>query len=64
MGIPEKEQASVFDMFFRGSNVQHIEGTGLGLHIAKQLSIAMNGDIVFTTSPEESTFKVSFTASK
>ena len=64
VGIPEKEQNNVFDMFFRGSNVQHIEGTGLGLHIAKLLSKAMDGDIVFTTSPEESTFKVSFTAGK
>jgi PAS domain S-box-containing protein len=35
MGIPESEQENVFNIFFRGSNTNGIDGTGLGLYIVK-----------------------------
>lgn len=35
-GIPLEEQASLFDTFFRASNVGSTPGTGLGLSIVKQ----------------------------
>ncbi|VXD15475.1 putative Histidine kinase [Planktothrix serta PCC 8927] len=31
IGIPEAEQAKVFDRFYRGSNIGNISGTGLDL---------------------------------
>ncbi|MCX6213486.1 two-component regulator propeller domain-containing protein [Spirosoma sp.] len=36
IGIPVKEQTSLFQAFFRGSNTNGIQGTGLGLVIARQ----------------------------
>ena len=35
IGIPEAEQKNIFKFFFRASNTTGIEGTGLGLYIAK-----------------------------
>lgn len=35
----------IFDSFWRGSNTENIQGSGLGLYIARQLMIKMNGDI-------------------
>ncbi|MFX1479881.1 MAG: MASE3 domain-containing protein, partial [Promethearchaeota archaeon] len=34
-GIPKEDKSSVFERFFRSSNVNEIAGTGLGLSIAK-----------------------------
>ena len=36
IGIPEEEQHQVFRRFYRGQNANNIEGTGLGLNIAKK----------------------------
>ncbi len=36
IGIPQKEQKSVFDPFFRSHNIGTIPGTGLGLAIVKR----------------------------
>jgi PAS domain S-box-containing protein len=36
IGIPEAEQAQLFESFYRASNVGTISGTGLGLAIVKQ----------------------------
>ncbi len=36
MGIPEKDQQRLFNVFQRGSNVGKVSGTGLGLAIVKQ----------------------------
>src|SRR5690606_30756005 len=36
IGIPESDQAELFSVFHRGSNVGSISGTGLGLTIVKQ----------------------------
>jgi signal transduction histidine kinase len=47
MGIPEKEISLIFDEFYRGSNVdtKAIEGTGVGLAIAKNVILQHNGEI-------------------
>ncbi len=57
-GIPPDDQKHIFDMFYRGSNVQSESGTGVGLSIAKLAAEAHNGDIRFTTSPRGTTFFV------
>nr|WP_254446885.1 sensor histidine kinase [Dolichospermum sp. UHCC 0259] len=36
IGIPLKDQADLFQNFYRASNVQNIQGTGLGLAIVKK----------------------------
>ncbi len=49
IGIPEADQARLFDSFYRGSNTQEIPGTGLGLAIAKS-SVEMHGGLIYFTS--------------
>lgn len=49
MGIPKKEQAQLFNRFFRAANVFNIEGTGLGLHIVKKYLEMLNGEISFVS---------------
>lgn len=36
-GIPEPEREAVFLLFYRGSNVQHMSGHGIGLHLTRQI---------------------------
>lgn len=46
-GVPvlQKEMSHLFDSFFRGSNAQDKSGNGLGLYIARQIMLKMEGDI-------------------
>ncbi len=49
IGIPENEQADMFDSFHRASNVGDIEGTGLGLSIVKK-SVELHGGTITVQS--------------
>lgn len=44
-GIPEKDLSEIFKPFSRSANTRHIEGTGIGLTITKQLVDIMGGKI-------------------
>ena len=58
-GIPEDEQARVFERFYRGSGSLETEGFGLGLSIAKRMVDVMGGEIGVRSAPERgSTFWV------
>lgn len=48
-GIPKNEQASIFKKLFRADNVKSkkVEGTGLGLYVAKAVIEAFDGKIWF-----------------
>ncbi len=55
MGIPKEEQIYMFDRFFRASNVETIQGTGLGLNIVKQYTELLNGSIHFESEVNKGT---------
>ena len=59
IGIPEEDQAKIFDEFAQAENFQthRPEGTGLGLAISQKLVAAMDGDITLKSVPDKgSTF--------
>jgi PAS domain S-box-containing protein len=45
IGISKADQQHLFEMFFRGRNAVNIQGTGLGLHIAKRYVALLCGEI-------------------
>lgn len=47
MGIPQAEHANLFTRFYRASNVENIQGTGLGLNIVKRYVELMKGTVRF-----------------
>lgn len=56
--LSEQEIAHVFDSFWRGSNTQGIEGSGLGLSICQKLMGDMKGDIFALGSEDSMTVTV------
>ena len=67
IGIPAEEQERVFERFFRASNADKacLEGTGLGLNIAKNMTEAMGGTIWLESAEDKgSTCFVSFPVQK
>ena len=57
MGISDEDQEHLFSTFFRGRNVVNIQGTGLGLYLAKAIVDAHGGNIrVFSKPGLGSTF--------
>jgi PAS domain S-box-containing protein len=57
MGIPKKEQAKVFERFFRAENVVKLEtdGTGLGLYLTQKIVSASGGKIWFKSQEGKGT---------
>ncbi|MFS0516634.1 ATP-binding protein [Nostoc sp. UIC 10607] len=55
IGIPEPDQARLFESFYRASNVHSIQGTGLGLVIVKRCVDAHGGQISVTSEIEMGT---------
>jgi PAS domain S-box-containing protein len=55
LGISEEDMSHLFSSFFRGKNVQNIEGTGLGLNIVKRYTELLAGDISLQSKLDEGT---------
>lgn len=55
IGIAQEDQEHLFERFFRGQNVTHIQGTGLGLNIVGRYVEMMNGHIDFESTENKGT---------
>ena len=55
VGIPEEEQAHVFEPFFRGSNVGMRRGIGLGLDIVSDALRLLQGTVTLSSNLGEGT---------
>ena len=61
IGIPVSEVNSLFEPFYRGSNVGEVSGTGLGTAIVKEYVELMNGEINFKSKENiGSEFNITF----
>lgn len=50
-GIPEKEQAAVFQRFYRGHAAAKSPGVGVGLALARQIAVQQGGYIKLASEP-------------
>ena len=58
-GIPEDEQARIFERFYRSPAVRDAQGVGLGLYLAREIAAANGGYIKVTSRPGKgSTFSL------
>ena len=55
MGISQKDQEHLYEIFFRASNAINIPGTGLGLHIVAKYVEMMNGKIEIKSELDKGT---------
>ncbi len=61
IGIPEGEVSHIFEPFFRGSNVEKIHGSGLGLSLVQKCVEVCQGTIDVVSSPNGgTTFRLTF----
>lgn len=52
VGIPESDRARIFERFYQVKDNKN-SGTGVGLHLTKQLVTLHNGDLTVTDNPDE-----------
>ncbi|MEP7232496.1 MAG: PAS domain-containing sensor histidine kinase [Ginsengibacter sp.] len=63
IGISKEDQKHLMERFFRASNADNIQGTGLGLHIVAKYAELMNGSVTYRSDLEKGTeFLVTFTS--
>ncbi|MFP4368400.1 MAG: ATP-binding protein [Candidatus Kapaibacterium sp.] len=55
IGIPEKDQKKIFEMFYRAENVGSVTGTGLGMAVVLQSVQLMKGNINLQSKTNEGT---------
>lgn len=55
IGIPKENLHSIFEIFKRGKNVDHIEGTGVGLSLVKRIMERLGGTIKIDSEEEKGT---------
>ena len=55
IGIPIKDQKSIFERYFRAENAINTQGTGIGLNIAKYHLENIGGTICFESEEQKGT---------
>jgi PAS domain S-box-containing protein len=55
IGIPTEDQTRIFAMFTRGSNVDGVEGTGVGLAVVNRAIGHMGGSVGMNSKPDSGT---------
>ena len=55
-GISETAAVQVFERFYRGDTGGRASGSGLGLAIARELAVAMQGEIELSSEPGRTVF--------
>ena len=50
-GIPETEQAKIFQRFYRSPSASEEEGVGIGLYLARQIAAGQGGYLKVTSRP-------------
>ena len=55
IGIPFKEQDTIFNRYYRASNAKNIQGTGLGLSIVKEYLDKIGGNITLKSTESKGT---------
>ena len=55
IGISKEDQQHLMERFFRASNAENIQGTGLGLHIISKYVELMNGSVSYKSELEQGT---------
>ncbi|MGC4039600.1 MAG: ATP-binding protein [Flavobacterium sp.] len=58
-GIPKAEQKQVFQRFFRGKGTSHLNGTGIGLSLVKELVELAQGTVELQSNADGTAFLVS-----
>jgi len=53
VGIPPQEQDRIFEDLYRGENAAEIEGSGLGLALARRIVILHGGEIALRSDPAQ-----------
>lgn len=52
-GIPESEQARIFQRFYRSPSASEAEGVGIGLYLARQIAAGQGGYLKVSSRPGE-----------
>ena len=57
IGIPVAEQANLFGKFYRAKNARSriVNGSGLGLYVAKEIAVKHGGDLAFESAEGKGT---------
>ena len=55
-GIPVGQGEQVFELFYRGTSLGRIAGSGIGLYVARVLMAAMGGTIAVSPRTEGAEF--------
>jgi two-component system, OmpR family, sensor histidine kinase KdpD len=64
-GVPERDRERIFEKFYRRANASQTPGTGLGLHIAREIARIHGGDLwVRPGSPRGAVFCLSLPVPK
>lgn len=60
IGIPEEEQAQIFNRFYRGKYSTGVDGVGIGLYLTRDIMTKQKGYIKVISNDTGTTFSLFF----